>query len=309
MQSNSFSHKYEFPVRQNLILLQQNYMNEEASRHSKENKLLSLNQPVFVSVNDQLRQLVQNHLDKHTHLTLNAVAERSGVPATTLRRLIQDENRSELAPHSVLSLASFLYKEKRLSLLLNLIEGPIKTLLQKSFDKFIFDDSASDYKLDQNLNALLNDKTTYLVYKICANHSGASLLTIKESFGLFGVQCLEQLISKNVVYFNEHDKLYHAHNKKFTLDLALAHQLSHSLIDAYKPQDVAKGQNLFYSLSEGMSEEGIQKIKKIKKEAIKKVHEVMTDPQSQGQLPYFSLFVSDLIGPTDLHLQNSGVLQ
>jgi hypothetical protein len=58
-----------------------------------------------------------------------------------------------------------------------------------------------------------------------------------------------------------------------------------------------------------MSLEGIQKIKKIKKEAIKKVHEVMSDPESQGHLPYFSLFVSDLIGPTDLHLQNTGVLQ
>ena len=310
MLSNSFSLINEFPVEQKLILLKQINMNEQIFKHSNE----VINHPsgplvLYSCVNDQLRQLVQNHLAKHPHLTLNAIAERSGVPATTLRRLIQEENRSELAPHSVLSLSAYLYKEKRLSRLLSIIEGPIKTLLQKSFDKFVFDESAADYELDHDLNSLLHDKTTYLVFKICANQAGASLNTIKESFGYFGVQSLELLMNKKFVYFNEADRNYHAHNKKFTLDLELAHRLTHALVDAYKPQDVAKGQNLFYSLSEGMSEEGIQKIKKIKKEAINKVHEVMCDPNNQGNLPYFSLFISDLIGPSDLHLKSTGVLQ
>ena len=53
------------------------------------------------------------------------------------------------------------------------------------------------------------------------------------------------------------------------------------------------------------------KLQLIKKSAIKKVYEVMNNADYQGTIPYFSLFISDCIGPTPLpnHQSNAGVLQ
>ena len=45
------------------------------------------------SVNKELRSLIGDYLKKHPSLTLNALATRSGIPGTTLRRILQDENR------------------------------------------------------------------------------------------------------------------------------------------------------------------------------------------------------------------------
>jgi hypothetical protein len=75
---------------------------------------MNLSQQEKYSVNSQLKQLTENYLAKHSGLTLNALALRCGVPATTMRRLMQKnptgEAKSELAPHAVLSLVSYLLK-------------------------------------------------------------------------------------------------------------------------------------------------------------------------------------------------------
>ena len=58
-----------------------------------------------------------------------------------------------------------------------------------------------------------------------------------------------------------------------------------------------------------MSEEGIKKIKEIEKDAVKKIYDVMNTESLQGDLPYFALIVSDVMGPTPLNEANTGVLQ
>jgi hypothetical protein len=265
-------------------------------------------QTSFTSVNEQLRQMTAIYLDSHPALTLNALAIRAGVAATTMRRLMRGEDKGELAPHSVLALVSYLLREKKISTLLTIIEGPVAELLKRSFDQFIFDEKAT-HQLDQSLNEIFKDKTNYLIYKLAANKCGTTIEEIKNCFGLHGLKKCHELIKNNWIISDKFERL-HAKEKNFSTDLALAHQLTHSLVDLYKPDDVASGLNLFYSLSEGMNEEGIKKIKEIEKEAVKKVFEVMNEEQFQGFIPYFSVFLSDVLGPTPIDSSNTnGVLQ
>ena len=95
----------------------------------------------------------------------------------------------------------------------------------------------------------------------------------------------------------------------FSVDLALAHELSHALIDLYKPCDVKHGMNLFYSLSEGMNEEVIKKIKEIEKEAVKKIYDLMNTEELQGKIPYFAIVLSDVMGATPNEEIPTGVYQ
>lgn len=297
--SNSFYPDENFSILSHLSLIKPNYMVDKSSQHSP------------LSLNDQLRVMTDHYLKKHPGLSLNALSQRCGVPATTMRRLMQEEGRTELAPHSVLALVSYLLKEKKISKILKMVEGPVYEVLNKCFDQFIFDEEKSDHKLDSDLNSALQDKTAYLIYKMCANVSGSTVLNIKNSFGLMGLKKLDELIEKNWIIIDQKTSTLHAREKNFSLDLALAHQLSHALLDQYKPSDVKLGHNLFYSLSEGMNEAGIKKIKEIEKEAVKKIYDLMNNKDYQGNLPYFALILSDLIGalPESEESNQHGVLQ
>lgn len=271
---------------------------------------LSQNENSHSSVNNQLRSMVNDYLKVHPSLTLNALSNRCGVPATTMRRLMQKQDSSELAPHSVLSLVSYLLKEKKISTLLKKVDGPVSELLNRSFDQFIFDEKSSTHEMHNDLNTLFKDKTTYLIYKLAANACGTSVREIKNIFGLIGLNKLQELMDQNWIIADvENNDRLHAREKNFSVDLALAHQLTHSLIDFYKPSDIDKGFNLFYSLSEGMSEEGIKMIKEIEKNAVKKIFELMNDQNYQGNIPYYAIVLSDVLGMTPNQMPSSGVLQ
>lgn len=272
---------------------------------------MNLSQLENSSVNSQLRQLTQVYLDKHPGLTLNALAGRCGVPATTMRRLMKSSegDKSELAPHSVLSLVSYLLKEKKISSLLKKIDGPVAQLLNRCFDQFIFDETASTHTLDNDLNLLFKDKTVYLIYKLAANQCGTSVEEIKNVFGLMGLEKLAELMDKNLIIpETQNGERLHAREKNFSVDLITAHALTHCLVDFYKPRDVDEGLNLFYSLSEGMNKVGIQKIKEIERDAVKKIYELMNDKDLLGDIPYFAVVLSDVLGLTPKKI-STGVYQ
>lgn len=293
----SFSHDSVLCLRNRFVLLQTNNMNLTSSENSHS------------SVNNQLRHMVSIYLDKHPGLTLNALSGRCGVPATTMRRLMQKSDSGELAPHSVLALVSYLLKEKKISSLLKKVDGPVADLLNRSFDQFIFDEKSSAHEMHSDLNTLFQDKTMYLIYKLAANACGTSVREIKNVFGLQGLQKLQELVDQNWIVLEAESDRLHAREKNFSVDLALAHQLTHSLVDFYKPRDVEKGFNLFYSLSEGMSEEGIKMIKEIEKNAVKKIFDLMNDKNLQGNIPYYAVVLSDVLGLTPNQESTVGVLQ
>ena len=299
--TNSFSLTGFFYLPSLSVLLKRYYMND-----SQKESTHSLS---YSSVNLQLRTMTAEYLEKHPTLTLNALAQRSGVPATTMRRLMQEEQRSELAPHSVLALVSYLLKEKKISKILKVCDGPVAGLLTKCFESFVFDENTSEHEISEDLNNIFQDKMNYLIYKLAANKCGTSVEEVKNAYGLMGLKKLNALIEKNLIIVTAESERLHAKQKNFTVDLALAHELSHALVDQYKPCDVKMGLNLFYSLSEGMSEEGIKKIKEIEKEAVKKIFDLMNTENLQGDIPYFALVVSDVMGATPIKENENGVLQ
>ena len=70
--TNSYSHQTEKYFKFKLSLLKIDMMNVSQTENS--------------SVNSQLRLMTEAYMAKHPGLTLNALALRCGVPATTMRR-------------------------------------------------------------------------------------------------------------------------------------------------------------------------------------------------------------------------------
>ena len=243
-----------------------------------------------MSVCCQLKAVVDDYFVKYPHMSLNAFSLKSGVAPTTLRRIVAGTIKNEPAPHTVLNIVSALTNEKKLSTIVNAFEGPIQEYLNDSFGNFLTEIN-THYQLD--LNEVLKDEITYFVYKLSANRKGTDRVSVQHMFGKLGVDKLNFLVKKGLVIENEGE--VHAVEKNFSLDVEIAASHLPSMVKFYKPHNVEKGQNLFYTLSETLNEDGIRKIKEIQKEAIKKIYAVMNSPFYEGEIPFFTLDMCDTL--------------
>jgi hypothetical protein len=243
-----------------------------------------------VTLCEQLKDIVESYFMKHPNVSINGLAMRSGVGASTLRRILNDSIKGDPAPHTVLNILSSVAKEKKLSKLVAMVDGPLGEMLQETFSHFV--ESETPHTYDQDLNEILRDQMSYFIYKLAANRKGTDKYFVSEMFGSVGLDRLTKLIDLAVVEVNEEGDI-HAVQKNFSLDVEVAAGHLPELVKYYKPGTIAKGQNLFYTMSESLNEEGIQKVKTIQKDAIKKIYDVMKSPFYEGEIPFFTLDMSD----------------
>lgn len=233
-----------------------------------------------------LRTLVQEFLARHPRLTVQALATRANVPVTSLRRIVSDSSKSEVAPHTALNLCVYMTREKNIAKLLEVLPQVLAEYLSKHFGSFVF---AGNEKraYDNDLNQVLQDRTNYFIYKLAANRGGTSLEEIGELFGSVGKQHAKSLLEKDIIRLDG-DRVF-ARDPDFSLDLKVAATHLAELTKFYRPDALAHGLNLMYSLSETLNEQAIKQIKDIQREAVKATHKIMNDPESFGDIPYFTI--------------------
>ena len=237
-----------------------------------------------------LTVMIESYMTRNTQLTLNALAMRSNVPVTTLRRLMSGQQKNEIAPHSVLNIVSYIMREKNLSSILEKAEPAISEFLRKHFGNFVFA-TGGNHSYDVNLNVELKDETKYLIYKLAANHNGTDLMTIVDNFGAYGKKKADEM-KKDGLLLEEEGRL-HAREKNFSLDLAIAAEHLPALVQFYKPGTIAQGRNSMFSMSESLSMDAIAEIKKIQRECVQKMHAIMNDSNFFGDIPYFTINLSE----------------
>lgn len=240
-----------------------------------------------------LQNMISLYLSKNPQLTVNALAQRSNIPVTSLRRLISGQQKNEIAPHSVLNLVSYILREKNLVTLLDKVEPCVAEFLRKHFGNFIFGSTKNTYNVD--LNVELRDQTKYLIYKLAANHDGTDLISVGENFGTFGVKKAQEMM-KNGLLLEEGDRL-HAKEKNFSLDLSVAASHLPALVQYYKPDSITRGLNTMFSMSEALTEEAIKEIKMLQRECVMKMNAIMNDPKNLGSIPYFTINLAETMLP------------
>lgn len=248
-----------------------------------------------------LRGLVQDYLQRHPRMTVQALAQRSQVPVTSLRRLLVEESKSEVAPHTALNLCAYIQREKRVGVLLKQLPSELAQFLEKHFGAFIFE-GAEERVFSVDLNEVLKDRMNYFIYKLAANHLGTSWIEVGELFGAVGRRKTEELLAQSILVLDgERIKAIH---QDFSLDLPTAAGHLPELVKFYRPEAVGAGQNLMYSLSESLTETAIQEIKDIQRAAAKATHAVMTKTENHGAIPYFTLNLCEtFLSPTQGTLQ------
>lgn len=238
----------------------------------------------------ELKEMIDSYMTRNPQLTLNALAQRSNVPVTSLRRLVAGQQKNEIAPHSVLNIVSYIMREKNLASIIEKTEPAISDFLRKHFGNFVFA-TGGKHTYDCNLNVELKDETKYLIYKLAANHNGTDLMTIVENFGAHGKKKADEMMNDGLL--KEEEGRLHAREKNFSLDLSIAAQHLPALVQFYKPATIAQGRNSMFSMSESLCMDAISEIKKIQKECVMKMHAIMNNPESFGDIPYFTINLSE----------------
>lgn len=248
------------------------------------------------TVSEILRAMVKDYMVLHPRVTVQALASRAQVPVTTLRRFLQEETKTEVAPHTALNLCAYMLREKNVAKLLTQLPLELKEYLEKVFGSFVFE-GQEERVFSLDLNEVLKDRTNYFIYKLAANHKGSDWNEIQELFGSMGVKKAQTLVEMKVLIVE--DKIIKAAHPDFSLSLETAASHLPELASLYKPEALSQGLNLMYSLSESLSEEAIKEVKDIQREAAKATHAIMSNPKKQGHIPYFTLNLCEtfLTGP------------
>ncbi len=244
-----------------------------------------------MTVSEQLKDMMDDYLAANPFASINGLAKKSGVGASTLRRILSSSIKGDPAPNTALNLSCALSNEKNLAKILTNSKGALGEYLKDSFGIFAESNLTQSYNLE--LNEVLDDEIKYFIYKLAANAKGTSKIEIAELYGQLGLKKLDEMLSIGIILKNEDE--FHASEKNFSLDISLAIKHLPKLISFYKKENIQLGKNLFYSLSESMNVEGIDRIKKIEKDAVEKIAEIMKTPFFQGDSPYFSVIISDEI--------------
>lgn len=253
------------------------------------------------SYKHELKNIVREYFERFPNLSINAMANRSDVPVSTLRRLLKSETPIELAPHLTLNLLSYIYKEKHFTKLVHKVPESLSEFLIKHFGNFVFDNDS--YELNIDLNKELSDPIKYFIYKLASNSNGVSLTEISELYGNFGKEKLDELCKLDL--FNYERGRFYAKKSNFSLDINTMAKHLPMLVSKYRPEKLNEGANLCYSFSESLNEEGITMAKEIKKKAIKEIMELFNNSKFHGEIPYFSIFLSEKL----FYSESEGELQ
>jgi DNA-binding MarR family transcriptional regulator len=98
----------------------------------------------------ELKELVVDYLERHPNISINALAKRSSISTSTLRRLVKDKSKSEVAPHIVLNLVCYIKRKDNLAEVMTCLPKGLKLFLKTHFGQFIF--TLKNYSLDKDLN-------------------------------------------------------------------------------------------------------------------------------------------------------------
>ncbi|MFZ8934905.1 MAG: hypothetical protein ACO20H_01585 [Bacteriovoracaceae bacterium] len=254
-----------------------------------------------MTVCGQLKEMVNSYLEAHPNISINGLAKRSSVGATTIRRIISGSIKSEPAPHTILNLVSVITKEKKLSVIIDKSKGPIKSVLEMTFG--VYATESMPHTRDNGLDKALSNPQKFIIYKLAANRVGTSKEEVKENFGSNGLHNLNELLEYGLL--EEVNSRIHAIKKDFALDPEVLVRNIPELLKFYKTHEIDKGQNFLFSMSESLNFEAIQKIKDIQKDALKKIYNIVNSPYYEGEIPFFLVSCQDTLSGNASH----GVLQ
>lgn len=243
---------------------------------------------------EQLQAALLNYMHKRPYLSLSAISRKCRVSEPTLRRVRNQEFRTAPTPSTVVNLLSYISGESSPSInrLQELYGGAIADYLAEQFSA----SQDAELETDPELIEALRDNTTYAIFKLCLNTGGVSKKTLQRLFGEAGLYNLESLISQNFVL--EKEGRYFAKVEWLALPGDLTKEKFAYLAQFIKTSSndsdpLLSPRHCNYSCA--ISPSAYKEISKLQSRFLKKVREIISNDENQGNIPLLLLSALDTL--------------
>lgn len=247
---------------------------------------------------DELRTTLAEYFAVHPNMSLNGLAKKCSVSEPTLRRILKGQIKTLPTNTTILEVLSAISGEKNAAKLAERYSGSIGDYLRLIQPQI--EDCQPDF--DNAVHAEFKDPVKYVIYKLSANSSGVTEQKIQDLFGMHGLSCAEELLRKG--FIQKDGVTFSAHIRNFTSS-------STSFIDNFKVlAEFLKGKfsvtkpnlnPLVANYSESITPKAYEEIIHLQKKTLTKIRQIMSAPESQGEIPLFMLLAIDTLDNRAAH--------
>ncbi len=226
-----------------------------------------------------LSKLVDAWVKDHGRRNLKMLSRLSGVPYTSLRRIVQGEVEPNL--DQALSILSFVASgNERMAYLEQFFPDSAKMF------KSMLGNINSDEKVqsrDAVIERYFEDPEYCEIIELADSHQGLAKDRLRNVFGLRGLNKVTQLIDDEILEEDLINSKYkgYGQGKLNTVTFSSAIKRIKSLCDMILRTRLA----VAYFRSESVNEAGILELKKIVVDAYQRVAQVVDNPEYQGDIP------------------------
>lgn len=236
-----------------------------------------------LDLKNKLRQSLLRYKNKHPHLSIRAIAKKSGVNRYFINKLLDEKDQTQsLDLNQVLILSKYITQRHSIKEVINASEKSIKNILQDIF----IEGQLENKKIDAD------DRYVYFILVLAAYGLGTKRDYVSKIFGEMGEKALDELLIQEVLV-EASGRIRLRVATDLTFDIKLVLKRIPDYLNFYRLERRVKGENYLHLLSEGLNKKALQKIQKIHVSAYKQIAKVMTNKDSLGDIPVFSFACMD----------------
>lgn len=244
------------------------------------------------TLKNSLRKALKIYKAKRPHLSVRAIAKKSGVNRYFLTKLLDSKDKtSSLDLNQVLILSKYITGKDSITEAIDASANDIREVLLKVF--------SADYENNKKVvdssvyeSVDLTDKTTYFVLVLATFGLGTKKIFISKILGERGENVLAELL-KNKILREEKGRIQLFSGTDFTYDFKIMAQRIPDYLGFYRPERNGKQENYIHVLSEGVNLKTLREIRKIHLSAYKKITKLLAEPENWGDIPLFSFACLD----------------
>ena len=142
------------------------------------------------------------------------------------------------------------------------------------------------------LQRKLKDSDYFISYLLCSMSKGVSIKVVKEIIGSKAENIISDFLDFDLIFC--HNDKYHLKASGVTVrrfDEFKSHITTYAKY--YSPQHVGKKRNYCHSLTEGMNQTGLDKVREAHKKLHQECQSILRDSKYHGDIPYFTIAYCD----------------
>ncbi len=233
---------------------------------------------------DQLASIIKAYLEKNPKLSLNRLAEQSGVSEASLRRVLANEYKANPSIHLTLSILRQITGQKSFINLCKNHTGPLSDYL---YNELALDQLNEEQEAYRNqIQSKVYDPIIFHVTALAGSPLGVTEEQVETYLGIEGIKALLSLYEEDFLCLK--DGYFHTNEKGVSFARDIFKPVLQSTIDLIdtegSPMD---SDNFFYLWTSALNKKGIQKLRKLKLETYQKLKELTREERFQGDKHVF----------------------